>query len=345
MKKGAVPPVKEGAQVEGRGKKRMLHDTAQHHNMAVDETARGDLAEEMEIEKSGKETPGAQDDAQEDPYMAFHDAQEAARGSAPSQASGVDDGKLGDLASAISRGDGTQSESSYRLRRETVRRAGPYGCGKTSKGKGQFPEGLPRGALWADQDEEEEEAGSQIKQAGWRAEHERVRKGWFQNQPREAAQALGAPVYTPAAGAEQMFASMQAMLANLSAKIDDRDKEWARAREEDRLAATAQQTQIAAYIEEKLEAKMVAVKRYVSAANTTAHVNGNGAGRGRCRTTSPTLSASSSSDTLTATQHDNHVSSCEATVRDSRTKRVTKRRTQLSDGEDRNMPNDASTPR
>ena len=38
-----------------------------------------------------------------------------------------------------------------------MRRTGPYGGGKTSKGKGQFPEGLPRGALWADQDEGEEE--------------------------------------------------------------------------------------------------------------------------------------------------------------------------------------------
>ena len=323
----------------------MLHDTVQHHNMAVDETARGEVVEEMGDEKSGKETPGAQDDAQEDPYMAFHDAQEAARVSAPSQASGVDDGKLCDLASAISRGDATQSEASYRLRRDTVRRTGPYGSGKTSKGRGQYPEGLPRGALWADQGDDEEEDGPQVRQAGWRAEHERVRRGWFQNQPQEAAQALGAPVYTPAVGAEQMFASMQAMLANLSAKIDDRDKEWARAREEDRAAATVQQTQIAAYIEEKLEAKMVDVKRYVGRKNTTAQLNGDASGRGRRRMTSPTWSASSSSDTLTATQHDDQEPSCEATVRDSRTKRVTKRRTELSDGEDRNMPNDASTPR
>ena len=103
MKKGGISPAKgqqEGAQAGGRGKKRMLHDTIQHHNIAVDETARGDLAEEMGGEKSGKENPGAQDDAQEDPYMAFHDVQEVARGSAPSQASGVDDEQLGDLASA-----------------------------------------------------------------------------------------------------------------------------------------------------------------------------------------------------------------------------------------------------
>ena len=88
---------------------------------------------------------------------------------------------------------------------------------------------------------------------------------------------------------------------------------------------------------------MVAVKRYVSAANTTASVNNEG--RGRRRTTPPTVSASESSDTLTLTQEDGHEPSCETTVRDSRTKRVTKRRTQLSDGEDRNMPNEATTPR
>ena len=88
---------------------------------------------------------------------------------------------------------------------------------------------------------------------------------------------------------------------------------------------------------------MVAVKRYVSAANTTAAVNNEG--RGRRRATSPTLSTSESSDTLTQSQEDGHEPSCETTVRDSRTKRVTKRRTQLSDGEERNMPNDANTPR
>ena len=285
--------------------------------------------------------------------MTFHDAQEAGRGSAPSQASGFEEEKLAEVASVKVRGDGSQSESSYQPRRETVRRVGPYG--KTSKGKGQFPEGLPKGLLWADQEEDEwEEDGdgqpsgkkaegdAKVKKGDWRAEHERVRKGWFQNQPQEAAQALGAPTYTPATGTDQMFASMQAMLANLSAKMDDREKEWARAREEDKAAAAVQQTQIAAYIEEKLEAKMVAVKRYVSAANTTASVNNEG--RGRRRTTSPTLSTSESSDTLTLTQEDGHEPSCETTVRDSRTKRVTKRRTQLSDGEDRNMPNDATTP-
>ena len=90
---------------------------------------------------------------------------------------------------------------------------------------------------------------------------------------------------------------------------------------------------------------MVAVKRYVSGANTTARVNGNGEGRGRRKTISPTLSSSGSSDTLTVTQEDNHEPSCETTVRDSRVKRVTKRRTALSDGEDRTMPHEATTPR
>ena len=127
--------------------------------------------------------------------------------------------------------------------------------------------GLPKGIVWADQEEEvwEEDGEDQLgvktdgekgaKPGDWRAEHERVRMGWFQNQPQEAAQALGAPKYYPATGTEQMFASTQAMLATLSAKLDDRDKEWARAREEDRTAVAAQQTQIAAYIGEKLQEK------------------------------------------------------------------------------------------
>ena len=77
------------------------------------------------------------------------------------------------------------------------------------------------------------------------------------------------------------------------------------------------QTQIAAYIEEKLEAKMVAVKRYVRTANTLAIVN---EGRGRRRQTSPTVSSSESSDSLTLTQEDGQEQPCEPTVRDSRTK-------------------------
>ena len=85
---------------------------------------------------------------------------------------------------------------------------------------------------------------------------------------------------------------------------------------------------------------MVVVKRYVSAANTIAIVNN--VGRGRRRATSPTLSTSESSDTLTQTQEDGHEPSCGTTVWDSRTKRATKRRTQLSDGKDRNMNNDAT---
>ena len=101
------------------------------------------------------------------------------------------------------------------------------------------------------------------------------------------------------------------------------------------------QTQIAAYIEEKMEAKMVAVKRYVSSANTTAIVN---EGRGRRRQTSPTVSSSGSSDSFTLTQEDDQGQSCGQTGRDSRTKRATKRRTQLSDGEDRAMAGDDSTP-
>ena len=235
----------------------MLQGNAQHHNMAVDDLVRADPMEEVEGDKSGKDAPNAQ----EDPYMTFHDAQEAGRGSAPSQASGFEEEKLAEVASVKVRGDGSQSESSYQPRRETVRRVGPYG--KTSKGKGQFPEGLPKGLLWADQEEDEwEEDGdgqpsgkkaegdAKVKKGDWRAEHERVRKGWFQNQPQEAAQALGAPTYTPATGTDQMFASMQAMLANLSAKMDDREKEWARAREEDKAAAAVQQIQSAAYIEE-----------------------------------------------------------------------------------------------
>ena len=160
------------------------------------------------------------------------------------------------------------------------------------------------------------------------------------NQPQAAAQAAEAPTYAPATGTEQMLASMQSALTLIFAKLDERDKEWARAREEDKAAATVHQTQIAAYIEEKMEAKMVAVKRYVSSATTTAIVN---EGRGRRRQTSPTVSSSESSDNLTLTQDDRE-QSCEPTVRDSRTKRVTKRRTQLSDGEDRAMVGDESAP-
>ena len=112
--------------------------------------------------------------------------------------------------------------------------------------------------------------------------------GWFQNQLQEAAQALGAPAYKPANGTEQMLASLSAMVATLAAQMNERDTEWARSREEARAAAAAQQTQIAAYIEETLEHRMVSVKRYVSSANATAVIN---AGRGRRRQTSPTVSS------------------------------------------------------
>ena len=320
----------------GRVTKRALQDNAQHHNMAVDDPARTSPADEVD----GNSNSNAQDD----PYMTFHDAQEAGRGSALSQASGVgsrcggDDGeRIVDLTVAKSRGDGSQSESSYQPRRGAPRRVGPYG--KTSKGKGQiFPEGLPKGSLWADQEEEMWEEDGEDQQ-GMKTEGAMGTK--VGNQPQAAAQAPGAPTYTPATGTEQMLASMQSALASLFAKLDERDREWARAREEDKAAATVHQTQIAAYIEEKMEAKMVAVKRYVSSANTTAIVN---EGRGRRRQTSPTVSSSESSDNLTLTQENGHEQSCEPTVRDSQAKRVTKRRTQLSDGEDRVMANDGNTP-
>ena len=83
------------------------------------------------------------------------------------------------------------------------------------------------------------------------------------------------------------------------------------------------------------------MKRYVSTANTTAIEN---EGRGRRRQTSPTLSSGESSDTFTLTQEDGQEPPCEPTQRVTRTKRVTKRRTQLSDGEDRVMANDVTTP-
>ena len=58
----------------GRGTKRMLQDNAQHHNMAVDDPARTSPVDEVE----GNNNSNAQDD----PYMTFHDAQGVGRGSA-----------------------------------------------------------------------------------------------------------------------------------------------------------------------------------------------------------------------------------------------------------------------
>ena len=341
-RKGDVPqPVKvqkaAGVQMGGRGTKRALQDNAQHHDMAVDETAQATPVDE------GNESVNVGDD----PYMIFHDAQDAGRGSAPSQASAVgsrcggDDGEqVVDLSAARSRGDGSQSESSYQPRRGAQRRVGPYG--KTSKGKGQiFPEGLPKGSLWADQEEEMWEEAGEDQQESVTGGTKGTR---LENQPQVAAQANGAPTYTPATGAEQMLASMQSALSLIFAKLDERDKEWARAREEDKAAAVVHQTQIAAYIEEKMEAKMVEVKRYVSGVNTTAIVN---EGRGRRRQTSPTVSSSGSADSFTLTQEDGQGQQGQPSgqmVRDSRASRVTKRRTQLSDGEDRAMAGDESTP-
>ena len=109
-----------------------------------------------------------------------------------------------------------------------------------------------------------------------------------------------------------MLASLQAIVAPSAAKIDDRDKEWPRNREEDKATAATQQTQIATCLEEQLGQKMVAVKRHVSFANTTAIIN---EGCCRRRQTSPTVSSSVCLDTRT--QKDDQEERIEPTVQDS----------------------------
>ena len=129
---------------------------------------------------------------------------------------------------------------------------------------------MPRGRNWADQTEEEDaedepEEGTQYQATdptdpgAWLTTHERVRQQWYLNQPQEAAEANGAPVYAPAQSTEEFMQNLTGMMTTISKKIDQMDQDRLR----DHQIMDASHTKILEHIEKRLEDKMGEVKRYV----------------------------------------------------------------------------------
>ena len=340
-KEGGVPPPKvpPAPLGMGRGIKRATDDEKREkpvtecHNLAAGE-------EPIFYTDQREEGSGDAEHVNVDPYTEHHGDQEVGGGILP-QTSGAAS------SPCPPRNDGTASELSYSAQRRSVaqkKTVGPYHKNSAEKGRGVYPAGLPRGRNWADQTEEEDEEdsgegentqgqGTDLTDPGaWRVTHEQVRQKWYEHQPQEAAAATGAPVYAPARSTEEFMQNLTGMMSTISKKIGQMDQDRAR----DHQLLDASHTKILEHIEKRLEERMADVRRYVSAQETKRILKKRGAKSSATSRADPTEDSDSSSTFSSAAEDD----------RKSGKGRVTKRRTSLSDGEDRTMSQGApSTPR
>ena len=126
--------------------------------------------------------------------------------------------------------------------------------------------------------------------------------------------------------------NLTGMMSTISKKIDQMDQDRAR----DHQLLDASHTKILEHIEKRLEERMADVKRYVSAQETKRILKKRGAKSSATSRAGPTEDSDSSSTFSSAAEDD----------RKSGKGRTTKRRTSVSDGEDRTMSQGApSTPR
>ena len=166
----------------------------------------------------------------------------------------------------------------------------------------------------------------------WRSANEKVRQQWHENQPQEAAEAHGAPVYAPARSTEEFMQNLTEMMTTLSRKMDEMDQDRVR----DHQLLDASHTKILEHIEKRLEENIGEVRRYVSARETNRILKKRGQGSNATSRAEPTENSDSSSTFSSAAEDE----------RKSGKGRFTKRRTSLSDGEDRTMSQEAlTTPR
>ena len=159
-----------------------------------------------------------------------------------------------------------------------------------------------------------------------------MRQQWYLHQPQEAAEATGAPVYAPARSTEELLQNLTGMMSTISKKVDQMGQD----RLNDHQIMEASHTRILDHIEKRLEEKMGEVERYVAGRETNRRIKKRAQkGKGITRV-SPVVDSSSSSTYTSAAEDE----------RKSGHGRSIKRRTALSDGEDRLMSQEApSTPR